>query len=293
MPQKQQACLITILTVFAVIIFPAATAAQGPDSAITASRNDVGFLPSIDFRPLIADPHEPQLGGSLRAGDFAQRGLEAIASIGSTFGLFGFAAQGGKSTVQIGGSGGVFARFDLHARGNIVSEDYEIALPVYVTSGRFGARVRMFHRSAHIGDEYAAVHPDFTRFDLSYEAIEAVIAESFGAGRIYTGGDYQVHNATTPIEPGTLRAGADFVSRSAFGSGSLRGRWVAGVDFQASRDLSWRVAKSAVAGIQVTRAGTSLPSLRILAELFSGPSNAGQFYGEKERYIGLAGYITR
>jgi hypothetical protein len=292
MRQKQQACPFTVLTLFCVI-FSASAPAQEPDSAINASRSDVGFLPSIDFRPLIADPREPQLGGSLRAGDFAQRGLEAIASIGSTFGLFGFTAQGGRSTVQIGGSGGVFARFDLHARGNIVSEDYEIALPVYFTSGSFGARVRMFHRSAHIGDEYAAVHPDFTRFDLSYEAIEAVLAKSFGGARIYGGGDYQVHNATTPIEPGTLRAGTDFVSRSSFGSGSLRGRWVAGVDLQASRDLSWRVAKSGVAGIQITRAGTTLPSLRILAELFSGPSNAGQFYGKKEKYIGLAGYITR
>ena len=275
------------------VILSTTLPAQQPDSALTQSRNDTGFLPSIVFRPIIADPHEPQLGGSLRAGDFAQRSLEAIASIGSTFGLFGFTAQGGKSLVQVGGSGGVFARFDLHARGNIVSEDFEIALPVYVTSGKFGSRVRLFHRSAHIGDEYAAAHPAFTRFDLSYEALEVVLARSFGGSRIYIGGDYQVHNATTPIEPGSLRAGGDLISRSQFGSGSLRGRWVAGVDLQASRDLSWRVAKSGVAGIQVTRAGSRSPSLRILAELFSGPTNAGQFYGKSERYIGLAGYITQ
>ena len=151
----------------------------------------------------------------------------------------------------------------------------------------------MLHRSSHIGDEYAAAHPDFVRFDLSYEAMEAVIAESFGPARIYVGGDYQVHNATTAIEPGGLRAGVDFISRAEFASRSLRGHWVAGIDLQASRDLSFRVAKSAVAGMELSRTGRRFPALRIVAELFSGPTAAGQFYGNSERYIGLAGYITR
>lgn len=278
---------------FAVAVFAGTLAGQQPDSAQSRDPDQLGFLPVIEFRPLIADPHEPQLGGSVRAGDLHQRGLEALASIGSTFGLFGFSARGGKALVQVGGSGGVVARFDLHAHGNIVSEDYEIALPVYYTSGRFGSRVRMLHRSAHIGDEYAGVHPDFVRFDLSYESIEVILAESFGGARTYLGGDYQIHNRTEPIEPGTLRAGADFISRSEFASRSLRGRWVAGVDFNASRDLAWRVAKSGVAGVELSRAGRRFPSLRIVAELFSGPTTAGQFYGRSERYIGLAGYITR
>jgi len=276
-----------------VAVFPVTLAGQQPDSARFRDADKLGFLPGIEFRPLIADPHEPQLGGSVRAGDLHQRGLEGLASIGSTFGLFGFSARGGKALVQVGGSGGVIARFDLHAHGNIVSEDYEIALPVFFTSGRFGSRVRMLHRSAHIGDEYAGVHPDFVRFDLSYESIEVILSESFGGARAYLGGDYQIHNRTEPIEPGTLRAGADFISLSEFASRSLRGRWVAGVDFNASRDLAWRVAKSGVAGVELSRAGRRFPSLRIVAELFSGPTTAGQFYGKPEKYIGLAGYITR
>ena len=151
----------------------------------------------------------------------------------------------------------------------------------------------MLHRSAHIGDEYVAVHPGFERIDLSYESIEAILAESFGPARVYLGGDWQIHNRTFPIEPGTLRAGADFVSRSEFASRSLRGHWVAGVDMHAARDLNWWVAKSGVAGIEISRAGRQFPALRIVAELFSGPTYAGQFYGKSERYIGLAGYITR
>lgn len=293
MGQKQQPYQTFVAALFVVTILAAGLPAQQPDSSQSHSPDELGFLPTVAFRPLIADPHEPQLGGSVHAGEFHQRGMEALASIGSTFGLFGFSARNGKALLQIGGSGGVVARFDLHARGNIVSEDYEIALPVYFTSGPVGSRVRMVHRSAHIGDEYVVVHPDFVRFDLSYESIEAIIAESFGQGRVYLGGDYQIHNKTEPIDPGTLKAGADFISRSEFAARSLRGRWVAGVDFTAARDLAWRVAKSGVAGVEISPAGRRFPSLRIVAELFSGPTAAGQFYGRSERYIGLAGYITK
>lgn len=293
MRQKQQPCPSFRAALAAVLIFARSLSAQQPDSVAGPQQNELGFLPSIAFRPLIADPREPQLGGSVRAGEFHQRGLEGLASIGSTFGLFGFSARGGKALVQIGGSGGVVARFDLHAHGNIVSEDYEIALPVYFTSGRFGSRVRMLHRSAHIGDEYVAVHPGFERIDLSYESIEGILAESFGTTRLYLGGDWQIHNRTFPIDPGTLRAGADFVSRSEFASRSLRGHWVAGIDMHAARDLEWRVAKSGVAGVEISRAGRQFPALRIVAEFFSGPTTAGQFYGKPERYIGLAGYITK
>jgi hypothetical protein len=283
--------LIALLTVLAVT---STLSAQAPDSATGQRQSDTGFLPSIAFRPLIADPFEAQLGGSIRAGDFTKRGaLEAVASIGASFGLYGFTARAGKTLVQIGGSGGLVGRFDLHARGNVVSEDYQIGMPAFIKSGSFESRIRIFHRSAHIGDEYALANPDFTRFDLSYEAIEAVIAENLGAFRVYGGGDYQVHNATTPIEPGTLRAGTDVMSRREMGSGTLRTRWIAGLDLQAARDLSWRVAKSAVGGIEVRRASPRSPSLRILLELFSGPTTAGQFYGNSERYIGLAGYITQ
>src|SRR5215208_4131919 len=131
MRQKQQVCPSVFSALLIVTLLGSTVSAQQTDSSQSQSQ-ELGFLATIVFRPLIADPHEPQLGGSFRAGDFHQRGLEALASIGATFGLAGFRTGGGKTLVQIGGSGGVVARFDLHARGNIVSEDYEIALPLYL-----------------------------------------------------------------------------------------------------------------------------------------------------------------
>lgn len=281
---------------FAAALPAPATAllAQVPDSAQVETRRDRGFLPRIAFRPLISDPNEPQLGTALRSGKFSNRGsLDGIASFGATLPIIGFNPGGGNAIVQIGAAGGAIARFDMKTVANdIVSEDYEIGLPVWVRAGAFGARLRVYHRSSHIGDEFVLNNPGFTRFDMTYEAVEAILAASFGAGRAYVGGDYIYHNVTTEIDPGVLRAGADVISESGFTTGSLRARLVGGVDLKASRDLEWSVSKSAVAGFELSRLESRSPSMRILLEFFSGPSQAGQFYGKSERYIGIAGYIT-
>ena len=287
--------LVAAIAIVSGVMVAATTApAQTTDSTITGSSREQGFLPAIVFRPLIADPAEPQLGTALRSGDFSQRGsLEGIATFGASLPILGFVSANKKTAVQVGAAGGMIARFDMHTRANdIVSEDYEIGFPVWMRSGIFGARFRVYHRSSHIGDEFVLNNPGFTRFDMTYEAVEGVTGVTFGGARVYIGGDYIYHNATTRIAPGTLRIGGDLISASGFDSGSLHGRWVAGLDVKASRDLDWRAAKSAVTGFELSRAGSSSPAMRIMIELSSGPSTAGQFYGKSEKYVGLAAYIT-
>ena len=146
--------------------------------------------------------------------------------------------------------------------------------------------------SSHIGDEYKLNNPDFTRFDLTYEALEGIVGATFSSLRVYGGGDYIYHNVTTDIDPGTVRGGADFIAPGSFSIGTLDARFIAGAELKSARDLAWKTAKSAIAGIQLSRSGTRSPSMQIFVELFSGPSNAGQFYRTSERYIGIGGYIT-
>lgn len=265
---------------------------QGTDATQIDSTRYTGFLPAIAFRSLIADPNEHQAGTALRSGDFVGRGsLEGIASFGASLPIIGWGSDG--NSVQIGAAGGVISRFDMHTSANdLVSEDYEVGFPLWIRSGRLAGRLRVYHRSAHIGDEIVLHNPGLTRFDLTYEAVEGILAANFGEARVYLGGDYIYHNATTQIKPGALRAGADAILGSAFETRSLRARWVGGVDLDASRDLAWRVAKSAVGGLELSRARASSLSMRILIELFDGPSNAGQFYGTSERYVGIAAYVT-
>ena len=266
--------------------------AQRSDSAVAPVTRHTGFLPRMSFRPLLADPNEHQIGTALRSGEFSQRGsIDGIASFGASLPIVGFNAGG--FIVQLGAAGGAIARFDMKTPGNdIVSEDYEVGIPVWIQGGRMGARFRAYHRSSHIGDEFVLSNPGFTRFDMTYEAVEAIISASFRSARLYLGGDYIYDNITTDIDPGVLRAGADMIQEPGFVKGSLRARMVGGIDLKASNDLEWKAAKSAVAGVELSRIDSRYPSMRILVELFSGPSEAGQFYGDTERYVGIAAYIT-
>lgn len=268
-----------------------AEAIRAPDPRTELTRN-AGFLPAAIFRPLIADPAEPQLGTSIRQGDFPERGsLDGIAAFGASIPIIGF--SNGRTTVQIGTAGSFVARFDMHSRANdLVSEDYQVGFPLWIKSGAIESRIRVYHRSSHVGDEFTLNHPDFTRFDLTYEAIEGIFAVSSRAIRAYVGGDYIYHNVTTPIDAGSIHGGVDFVSPKKFLLRTLRGGVVGAIDLQAARDLEWRLAKNAVAGIELSRGESRTASMRILLEFFSGPSTGGQFYGKTERYVGLAAYIT-
>jgi hypothetical protein len=281
-----------IAPVLALLALAGKSSAQAPGPELNA-RNETGFLPSAAFGLLIADPREQQFGTALRQGDFTSRGsLDGIASFGASLPIVGFTA-GSNLIVQVGAAGGLIARFDMHTRANdLVSEDYEIGFPVWFRSGRIGGRFRVYHRSSHIGDEFTLNNPDFTRLDVTYEALEGIIGASMGPGRVYIGGDYIYHNATTDVDPGTLRIGGDIASRPVVNRATMRGRLIAGLDVEGYRDLDWRAAKSAVAGIELSRLGARSSSMRILLELFSGPSSAGQFYGQTEKYAGLAMYIT-
>ncbi len=294
---SKQLFLIVMTAFAAVIPYARSLSAQQLDSIggtepRAESPQNAGFLPTIVFRPLIADPAEPQLGTSIRQGDFPERGsLDGIAAFGASIPIIGFSSA--RTTVQIGTAGGFIARFDMHSRANdLVSEDYQLGFPVWINSGAFESRIRVYHRSSHVGDEFALNHPAFTRFDMTYEAIEGIFAVSARELRAYVGGDYIYHNVTTPIDAGSIHAGGDVVSSKPFYLRTLRGRMMAGLDLQAARDLKWRVAKSGVAGVELSRAESRTPSMRILMEFFSGPSTAGQFYGRTERYVGLAAYIT-
>ena len=281
-----------IASVACLLAAAAPGAALAQASAEPPPLRHTGFLPRIAFRPLIADPNEPQIGAALRSGEFTRRGsIDGIASFGASLPVVGF--NSGNAIVQIGAAGGAIARFDMKTPANdIVSEDYEVGIPVWIRSGALGARLRIYHRSSHIGDEFVLNNPDFTRFDMTYEAVEGILAAYVGAGRVYVGADYIYDNITTDIDPGALRAGFDITSESGFVAGSLRARLVGGVDLKALNDLEWRVGKSAVAGLELSRIDSRAPSMRILLELFSGPSEAGQFYGKSERYIGIAAYVT-
>lgn len=251
-------------------------------------------LPATDlFTPLPADPKEPRFFVSMLQVDSDLRD--------TTLGAVGFGENFGivrRETLadfdwQLGIAGAVFAQFDLEApSADLVNADYIIGLPLTWRYSDWSGRVRVYHQSSHLGDEYL-LREEPQRVNLSFESLEMIAAYDFAAFRLYGGGEYLFHRDPTDLGKSLLHAGLDWRGREvAFRMGDLGGaRWVAGLDVKRWEQNNWATQLSAKAGLEFAPLGNSGHNARrwsVLLEIHDGPSPYGQFYPLDVRYWGIA-----
>lgn len=270
------------------------------------------LLPGVRwFEGGLADPDEPRISGALLRTDLlagrgperppfsladaaeAEREVQAAVTIGATIPLLQVARWEGGGVV-LAGQGGVSARFRIERRSrDDLGQDWLIALPVEVRLADVSGRVRIGHRSAHLGDEFVA-ETDARRIEYGHEFLELVVARDLPelGGRLYGGGAW-IFRSNTHAEPvlldadrsdrGVFQAGVEV---SAFVGGPVR--LVAGLDWQAAERTAWRSRFAAAAGTSFER---GMRHVRILARFYDGRSAMGQFFATPERYWGIEGVI--
>lgn len=273
-------------------------AAEGeatPDSEITP-------LPGRDlFHPLIADPREPRLQVSVlqvtadlnggQAGDLNNTRVGAL-GIGENFGILRWAGRHSGEAWQVNVSAAVMAQFDLDAPSDaLMNEDYTVSLPLTWRNNDWSARVRWYHQSSHLGDEYLLrLQP--ARVDLSFESLEVLVSREWNTWRVYGGGEYLLIRGPEDMHPAILHAGVEYRANApAWHIGTLLGVWpVAGLDAKSWGEHDWDVAWSLKAGVEFHRLSDGQHDrrhLQLMLEFFDGPSPYGQFYTHKMRYWGL------
>lgn len=251
------------------------------------------------FCPLAADPKTERTFASYLRGDFAtiadpEPGADTnIGSFGiaDSFALFRSAGSRSGDGFQLSVVGAVFTQIDLNAPSlDLINADYLVGLPLTHRNGGFSGRVRIYHQSSHLGDEFLlAREPE--RINLSFESLELLLSQEMGALRIYGGGETFFRR-----EPG------DLPRHLAHGGLELRpppvgaGRFVAAVDVKAVDDDSWETGWSARAGVEIAR----IPSpghppriISVMGEFYDGPAPYGQFYREDIRHWGFGVHLSR
>lgn len=141
--------------------------------------SQIEIFPENDvFRPLLADPKQPQFFASWQA--TRARSNNTYVNIGSAgfgenYGLVG--RRNGCDGWQVGILAGVFAQFDLDSWStDLINADYVVGIPVSWRSGLVSTCVRLYHQSSHLGDEFLLGNPGFNRVNLSFEALEAILS---------------------------------------------------------------------------------------------------------------------
>jgi hypothetical protein len=264
---------------------------------VTLPRGDV-------FCPLVADPKGLRSFVSYQRGDsdsFAEN-IGAV-GIGDSFGLFRFGGRSAGEGVQLSLSGSVFAQFDLGTSSfDLINADYLIALPLTVRWSGLSARLRIYHQSSHLGDEFL-LRGDVPegelreRENLSFESAEGILSQDLGFLRLYAGGEYLFNREPEELEAMVAHAGAELRPLGMlvrFGNAGGLGL-VAAVDVKSSEEQDWEAGVSVRAGFEVGRPReTEVPSRRwsLLFEFYDGPSPYGQFFRDDISYYGVGLHFT-
>jgi hypothetical protein len=268
----------------ALCLVPAGTLLADPAGAAVTTAGTV-FPESDLFRPLVADPRQPQFFvDAYKFDSSVQRYTTASVGYGETFGFYRSPGPGPGDGLQIGAAGGLFAQFNLDTPSrDLVNADYTIGIPVTIRSGIHSLRFRLYHQSSHLGDEYLlSVHPQ--RINLSFESLEALYAVDIGLWRYYGGGEYLVHKQPSDLKPASAHWGTEYRSPNPVVGG---GRFLAGLDVHSFAEHKWSFDTSIIAGLEFEPRGPQGRNLRLLAKWYKGYDPRGQFYENKVEYYGL------
>ncbi len=279
-----------------------------PVPAENAASQPVEAFPENDvFRPPLADLKQPRFFATLQAthilnpnpaANIGSRVNVGSVGFGETFGLAG--RRNGCDGWQVGILAGVFAQFNMDSEStDLINADYVIGLPVSWRRGLFSTRVRFYHQSSHLGDEFVLGNPGFPRVNFAFEEVEALLSLDTpgGWGRVYAGAGYLVHSEPADLDPVKVQWGLE-LRGPAYDSPilckvlpDLRLVPVLGADFKTFEQLNWVLNTNVAGGVEWNRPGSSR-RVRFLVNYYNGFSPYGQFFEQsKLRAVGFGLYL--
>jgi hypothetical protein len=247
------------------------------------------FPGSAPFRPLIADAKEPRFVAGLgrtwfRPGELAGQNPTgninaAYVGFGDSFGIRGW-RDARCNGLQVGIFGAVFSQFDLSSPAeNLINSDFQVGIPLTWRAGRWSGRLRAYHQSSHLGDDFLLFNNHVRREVLSFEAIDALVAYSGRWWRLYGGPGVLIHSVND-LAPLYAQAGAEMRAHFwRFGSdGSGAFVPLAGADVFVLQERNWGPTITAKAGIEWHANDRSNRRLRMMLVFLEGFFPYSQYF---------------
>lgn len=250
-------------------------------------RKTIRFPEGDLFAAPLADQKQPRFHATYQnyATPFGSINMGSV-GFGENFGLLRKPGRKEGDGWQVGMSGAVMALFNLDGPStDLVNADYFFGIPFSWRSGDLSGRLRIYHLSSHVGDEFLLgdAVPDFERINLSYEAIELLGSWERDGYRVYGGGSW-IFNTDTDLDRGRLQGGAEYQGKP---TEWRNARFVAAVDLQAWEETDRDVDVSAKAGLAFRSPYVGERKLQLLLEYYNGHAPHGQFYVYRVEYFGL------
>ena len=287
--------------------FPGAKRGQIPTFQPVDSTSEAGseptslrprreFLPKGHlFEPILLDPLEAQTYGSVLPGYWTE-GQKYKGSIVPF--AFGFAKPFYRRTASPGRSEewvldlASFTQFEAYhddlqnkARRQIMNTDYKISIIYNIRRGENNYRIRVYHLSSHLGDDYiyrnklTAPSPN----SVNYELLDITYSRNVSNWRLY-GGAGVVLRKTEERKPLSAQLGAFYKKPS-----TKAARLVGGVDIKFWQQTDFRPGIHGGIGIEL---GRTQNNLTFLLEGYSGFRPYSQFEDQQTSWIGVGLYLN-
>ncbi len=245
---------------------------------------------TILFAPLIADPRQVTNSAGIRFNEKVVGNRVGSAIFGGDFILLRlFDVSRFHGDVDIGIQGGVFSVFDLdHPDSCMVNSDFFVAGLLGFAVDKWSFRLRLWHLSSHLGDEFLLTHPDFPRFNLSDEGIDVFASLHYNPQiRVYGGVGYIIsRDLTFPERPLYIEAGAEL---RPFGlrEGNLHAQPIFAMHFRFWEEQHFGIDQTYILGMEWSKFRDVGRKIRAFVEYHQGFSKEGQFVREPCNYYGF------
>lgn len=246
------------------------------------------------FKTLLADPRQIMYSVGWRFNDqvFVQNIIDV--SFADTFPIYRwwnvfFCGD----ALQVELEGAVWVIFDpLHYSSPLVNADYYGGMPITYAYGPLSFRLRFFHVSSHIGDEFLLNHPDFVRLNPSAEYIDLFGSYQITPElRIYAGYGYIVQaDPSFPFKRNYFEWGVEtYFRRFQFylPRHCLSGEPYFAMHFRAREDNDYQEDSTYVLGYELSKHSGLCRKLRIYLQYHQGFSCEGQFSRKRTDYFSI------
>ncbi|MCH9621691.1 MAG: hypothetical protein S4CHLAM20_11160 [Chlamydiia bacterium] len=250
---------------------------------------------TVLFEPLIANPRDPVYSIAYRWGDEILANYEIAISLGDIFPIYRFFdVWGGDVQIDIGAC--MWANFNMDPDVNIndewaelVTTDYILSIPVSYSRDNYSFRLRIYHISSHLGDEFMVHHPEVLRRNPSFEAIDFFGSIQFqDSMRFYLGPGVIINSdASFPMKYFYFEYGFEFRPLvTKYKHPRLYGYPFLAIDVQNWQLHNYRPSLTIQLGYEWSKLERAGRNVRIFGEYHNGYSE-GQFFDQITDYLAI------
>ncbi len=249
---------------------------------------------SVLFPPLIANPRDPVYSVGYRFNDQVLGNDIISVSFGDTFPIFRWHDVGRfHGDMQIDIMAGVWGDFNMNPTNSpenewaeLITTDYMLAIPLSYSFDKYAFRLRVYHISSHLGDEFMVNNPEVQRVNPSFEALELFFSYQASTGvRFYGGPGYVFHTDTSYyIKPLYFEYGTEIrVMGLKSHYHRLYGTPFLALDIQNWEALHYQFTVTAQLGYELSKLQGAGRKVRFFGEYHHGFSE-GQFFLDTTSY---------